>query len=183
MRALLGKLHRSENCPERKVEVFIGLWVTVSLLISFRSQKPGFLAPITDRLEAGGARGQGEMFTGSTISEGQLCPPSAPVWHPLQPHVTAHLQDEIAAQVSSQFFFSHPNLTTFPSLSFILGIKKIQIAMHLSAVVPSSQLMDRSMWYHVRSAALTLCLGSDFLQSIRVHTTQISDNIKVYILP
>ena len=107
MRALLGKLHRSENCPERKVEVFIGLWVTVSLLISFRSQKPGFLAPITDRLEAGGARGQGELFTGSTISEGQLCPPSAPVWHPLQPHVTAHLQDEIAAHVSSQFFFSH----------------------------------------------------------------------------
>ena len=55
--------------------------------------------------------------------------------------------------------------------------------MHLSAVVPSSQLMDRSMWYHVRPAALMLCLGSDFLQSIRVHTTQISDNIKVYILP
>ena len=36
--------------------------------------------------------------------------------------------------------------------------------MHLSAVVASSQLMDRSMWYHVRSAALMPCLGSDFLQ-------------------
>lgn len=55
--------------------------------------------------------------------------------------------------------------------------------MHLSAVVASSQLMDRSMWYRVRSAALMPCLGSDFLQFTRVHTTQISDNIKVYILP
>lgn len=168
MRALLGKLHRSENCPERKVEVFIGLWVTVSLLISFRSQKPGFLAPITDRLEAGGARGQGELFTGSTISEGQLCPPSAPVWHPLQPHVTAHLQDEIAAHVSSQFFFSHPNLTTFPSVSLFhfRNKKNPNCNASLCCWSPSSQLMDRSMWYHVRSAALTLCLGSDFLQSI-----------------
>lgn len=69
---LLGKLHRRENCPEKKVEVFIGLWVTVSLSISSPSRKPGFLAPTTDRLEAGGTRGQGELFTGSTVSEGQL---------------------------------------------------------------------------------------------------------------
>lgn len=34
----------------------------------------------------------------------------------------------------------------------------------------------------IRSAALIPCLGSDFLQFTQVCTTQISDNIKVYIL-
>lgn len=55
--------------------------------------------------------------------------------------------------------------------------------MHLSAVVASSQLMDEVCGTVLDLPLLMPYLGSDFLQFTRVHTTQISDNIKVYILP
>lgn len=56
MRTLLGKLRRSENCPERKVEVFIGLWGTLS--VNFLSITEAWV-PGTNNSQAGGRRRQG----------------------------------------------------------------------------------------------------------------------------
>ena len=116
--AWLGKLHKSENCSKRKGKVFIGLWVTVSVSISFQSRKPGFLASTTNRMVAGGTREQGELFAWSSIYEASFA-------HPLQPCLRGHLQNGIPARVSSQFFSAKPHLATFPSVSlFHFRIKK-----------------------------------------------------------
>lgn len=81
-------------------------------------------------------------------------------------------------------FPSHPNLTTFPSVSVFHFRNKRNPNCNASLSCCTQLTADgQSMWYHVRPGALMPCLGSDFLQFTRVLTTQISDNIKVYLLP
>lgn len=179
---LLGKLHSFLSWKKSgSIHWPLGYCVFVNFLSNHGSLDYWHQQQTGWRQEAPGGK---ESYLLGVPSLKASFAPSAPARYPLQSRVTAHLQDGAPAHVSSQFFSATLTwLLSRLSLFFILGIKEIQIAMHLSAVVPSSQPMDRSMWYHVRPGALMPCLGSDFLQFTRVHTTQISDNIKVYLLP
>lgn len=116
------------------------------VFVNFLSITEAWIPGINNR-QAGGRRHQGarraiyweyHLWRPASL-------PSAPARYPLQSRVTPHLQDGAPAHVSSQFFPATLTwLLSRLSLFFILGIKEIQIAMHLSAVVPSSQPMDRA---------------------------------------
>lgn len=171
----LDKASQKQKCPKRKERVLVNLRVTVSVSVSLCPLKPWLLALTTDWMEAGGPGGKGRpcLSRGNSVKPGFAC-------HQ-QPWVRGNSPEWNARLCLQIDCLSWPHMTTCPFASpFHLKNRK-RPNCNSSLPYCTKRVTDGQTCMGPTSAAVLPCLGPNFLQFTQVCTTQIADNIKVYV--